>query len=458
MAETIGERLKKARLERNLTLDQVFQAIHIRQRFLTALEENQRELLPSAVQGRGFLGMYADFLGIPAKPLLEAWENGMVEVIDVEQAPQISSIPEVENQTTEEPTQEEEGAVNDPLEVKEQAGEETKGDAGSPSSSQVILKEIGTSLRQKREMLGLALEDIEQQLHIRLRYLRSLEDGKIDDLPSLAQARGMLSNYSHFLEMDSEKLLLRYADALQSRRIEYQSVRNVKMDTGRRNQRTASRPPVWRRFLTPDLLIGSLIIFVFVGFAVWSASQVVAIRQQQQQVTPPSIAQILLATATQQVVSNTEVPNSVMNTPAEGNQTNQEAAPSSNEPTIVPTLDNLPLQIYVVASQRAWMRIMVDGKQAFNGRVVPGNAYPFSGKEKIELTTGNAAGLQVYYNQQSLGILGITGQVVSLNFTKKGVITPTPSFSPSPTFTKPPTVTLQPSPTPRTATITPYIP
>jgi cytoskeleton protein RodZ len=457
MAETIGERLIKARLERNLTLDQVFQAIHIRQRFLTALEENRRELLPSAVQGRGFLGMYADFLGIPAKPLLEAWENGLVEVLDVEQAPQISSAPEVENLTNEEPTQEE-GDVYDQLEVKEQDGEAAKGDAGSPSSSQVILKEIGTSLRQKREMLGLALEDIEQHLHIRLRYLKSLEDGKIDDLPSLAQARGMLSNYSHFLEMDSEKLLLRYADALQSRRIEYQSVRNVKMDTGPRNQRTASRPPVWRRFLTPDLLIGSLIIFVFVGFAVWSASQVVAIRQQQQQVTPPSIAQILLATATQQVVSNTEGPNSVMNTPAEGNQTNQEAAPSSNEPTIVPTLDNLPLQVYVVASQRSWMRIMVDGKQAFIGRVVPGNAYPFSGKEIIELTTGNAAGLQVYYNQQSLGILGITGQVVSLNFTKKGVITPTPSFSPSPTFTKPPTVTLQPSPTQRTATITPYIP
>jgi len=185
---------------------------------------------------------------------------------------------------------------------------------------------------------------------------------------------------------------------------------------------------------------------------------VVAIRQQEQQVTPPSIAQILLATATQQVVSNTEVPNSVMNTPAEDNQTNQEEAPSSNEPTIVPTLDNLPLQVYVVASQRAWMRIMVDGKQAFNGRVVPGNAYPFSAKEKIELTTGNAAGLQVYYNQQSLGILGITGQVVSLNFTKKGVVTPTPSFSPSPTFTKPPTVTLKPSPTQRTATITPLIP
>jgi cytoskeletal protein RodZ len=382
----------------------------------------------------------------------------MVEVIDVDQVPQVSSAPEAENQTAEEPTQVEEVPLNDPIELKEQADEEIKEEAGSPSSSQVILKEIGTSLQQKREMLGLSLEDIEQHLHIRLRYLKLLEDGKIDDLPSLAQARGMLSNYSHFLEMDSEKLLLRYADALQSRRIEYQSVRNIKKDTGPRNQNNAIHPPVWRRFLTPDLLIGSLIILVFVGFAVWSASQVIAIRQQEQQATPPSIAQILLATTTQQVISGTEVPNSVMNTPVEGDQTNQEEAPSSDEPTIVPTLDNLPLQVYVVASQRAWMRIMVDGKQAFIGRVVPGNAYPFSAKEKIELATGNAAGLQVYYNQQSLGILGITGQVVSLIFTKKGVVTPTPSFSPSPTFTKPPTVTLQPSPTQRTATITPYIP
>ena len=312
------------------------------------------------------------------------------------------------------------------------------------------MKEIGASLKQKREKLGLSLEDIEQHLHIRLRYLISLEDGKIDELPSLAQARGMLSNYSHFLEMDSEKLLLRYADALQNRRMENQNVRTVKTETRPRKQPAASPQPVWQRFLTPDLLIGSLIILVFVGFAVWSASQVIAIRQQQQQEAPPSIAKILLATATPQVLSDTETPNSELITPSEGDQANQEEAPNSDEPTIVPTLDNLPLQVYVVANQRAWMRILVDGKQVFIGRVVPGNAYPFSAKEKIELSTGNAAGLQVYYNQQSLGNLGITGQVVSLIFTKKGVITPTPSFSPSPTFTKPPTATLQPTPTQRT--------
>ena len=93
MAETIGEKLRKARLEKNLTLDQIFQAIHVRQRFLTALEENQRELLPSAVQGRGFLGMYADFLGIPARPLLDAWEAGRIEVIEIDPAPAIPSDP-----------------------------------------------------------------------------------------------------------------------------------------------------------------------------------------------------------------------------------------------------------------------------------------------------------------------------------------------------------------------------
>jgi cytoskeleton protein RodZ len=466
MAETIGEKLRKARLEKNLTLDQVFLAIHIRQRYLTALEENQRELLPSAVQGRGFLGMYADYLGIPSRPLLDAWEAGRNELIDEAPATSVPNVIHTDAFDIEKPVQPEEAEPDDPTEVNENFIEESKTDPGHASSSQVILTEIGASLKQKRETLGLSLEDIEQNLHIRLRYLISLEDGKIDELPSLAQARGMMNNYSHFLEMDSEKLLLRYADALQSRRMENKAVGTLKpdtvprKDTRPRNQPAASRQPVWQRFLTPDLLIGSLIILVFVGFAVWSASQVIAIRQQQQQVVPPSIAQILLATATppELTLAATEVTESVLNTPAEGDQTNQEEVPGGDEPTIVPTLDDLPLQVYVVANQRAWMRILVDGKQAFNGRIVPGNAYPFSGKDKIELSTGNAAGLQVYYNQQSLGSLGITGQVVSLIFTKKGVVTPTPSFSPSPTFTKPPTVTLQPSPTQRTATITPLIP
>ena len=57
---------------------------------------------------------------------------------------------------------------------------------------------------------------------------------------------------------------------------------------------------------------------------------------------------------------------------------------------------NAPLEINIVARQRAWMRVIVDGEVAYEGRVMPGSAYSFPGNERIELLTGNGAGMQVF--------------------------------------------------------------
>jgi hypothetical protein len=146
-----------------------------------------------------------------------------------------------------------------------------------------------------------------------------------------------------------------------------------------------------------------------------------------------------------------------MNTPVDESESTKEAS-SNEEPTPVPTLDNLPLQVYVVASQRAWMRITADGKVVFDGRVMTGNAYPYSAKKTIQLETGNGAGVQVYFNQKDLGKLGTVGQVINLVFSQQGMVTPTASFTATPTVTQIFTVTLQPTATKPTFTITPYVP
>src|SRR5512146_3206366 len=75
MPETIGQQLQNARLARGLTVDQVARVLHIRPLYLVALEEDRRKELPSSVQGKGFLRMYADHLGLPVQPLLDAWDG-----------------------------------------------------------------------------------------------------------------------------------------------------------------------------------------------------------------------------------------------------------------------------------------------------------------------------------------------------------------------------------------------
>ena len=77
MAATVGEILRTIRKERGLSLEQASIVTRVRHEYLAALENNEEYLLPSAVQGRGYLRLYADYLGLPVQPLLDAWPNGI---------------------------------------------------------------------------------------------------------------------------------------------------------------------------------------------------------------------------------------------------------------------------------------------------------------------------------------------------------------------------------------------
>ncbi len=70
MSESIGTRLKQAREAKRLTLEQVADATRVRTHYLDALERDDMSSLPSAAQGRGFLRIYADFLGLDSDSLM----------------------------------------------------------------------------------------------------------------------------------------------------------------------------------------------------------------------------------------------------------------------------------------------------------------------------------------------------------------------------------------------------
>jgi len=60
----IGPSLREARTRRGLSLDDVTAGLRIRERYVTALEEERWELMPGEAYAKGFLRMYAEFLGL----------------------------------------------------------------------------------------------------------------------------------------------------------------------------------------------------------------------------------------------------------------------------------------------------------------------------------------------------------------------------------------------------------
>jgi cytoskeleton protein RodZ len=488
MPDTIGQQLRSAREARKLSLQDVEKAIHIRAHYLEALENDDFSRMPSKVQARGFLRLYADFLKIPAGQSGAAIDTPLSEI----ELPTPSITPPVkpaETENQEVVTPQLEIATSDE-EVKWQPpkGQKTsssavgeKKPAHEPTRPQeipngeaaglayfAIYHEIGDQLRNRRQALSLSLDDISLHTRIKREFLEIIEEGRMDDLPSPVQGRGMISNYAEFLNLDSDTLLSRFADALQLKRLELlppqdkaeKSSEETEDQINLLKKVTRSQPvQTISRFLTPDLLIGGGLALLLVILVVWGAVQVIHPAAPEPEGTAPSISQILLTTPTYDQTlagtpgnaANTAVPNG---TP-ENNDTAAPSAVATLGGTPSYNLGSQPIQVYVVANQIAFLKVTEDGSIKFNGRVVPGNAYQFSGYNKVELVTGNGAALQVYYNATDLGILGEPGNVVRLVFTRTGYGSPTPAQPAAPTSTRQPTLTLQPT---STATVTPYVP
>lgn len=309
--------------------------------------------------------------------------------------------------------------------AKRQADLDAEAQSQAPEARQTaedVFAEIGQALRERRELMELSLSDIENFTNLKRAFLTAIEDGRFEDLPSTVQGRGMLNNYAQFLGLESDSVMDRYARALQLLREERQQPRRQSLQPAVSVK--VNLPQSWRRILNPDLIIGAVFIIGLFVFIVWGASQV--LRGETGSATEaPSISDVLQATPSGSPdLDNTP---SAETTPEDGMET---ALPGvtvlENTPTVVATVNAAPLQLYIIAHDRAYVRVTVDGIEEFAGRVKPDSVYTFSGEDRISLTTGNAAALEVYFNQDYLGKLGSVGQVLDINFTLQGLITPTP--------------------------------
>lgn len=68
--ENIGNSLRQARIERNISLEDVEKNTKIRKVYLEALENEKWDTIPGAVYTRGFLRTYAKYLGLDEKEYL----------------------------------------------------------------------------------------------------------------------------------------------------------------------------------------------------------------------------------------------------------------------------------------------------------------------------------------------------------------------------------------------------
>ncbi|HLY17669.1 MAG TPA: RodZ domain-containing protein [Bryobacteraceae bacterium] len=87
---SIGETLRRERLRKNLTLEQISRETKISARLLDAIEKEQFELLPGGVFAKSFARQYARFLGLDEEELAAEVEKAVNPVADL---PSFTDVP-----------------------------------------------------------------------------------------------------------------------------------------------------------------------------------------------------------------------------------------------------------------------------------------------------------------------------------------------------------------------------
>ncbi|HAF48914.1 MAG TPA: hypothetical protein DCL08_06700 [Anaerolineaceae bacterium] len=471
MSQTPGQKLKQIRESLGISLEEIAQKTRIRMNYLEAIEVDDDESLPSRVHKRGFLRLYAAELGInledlQIKPNYQGTASETSKTLgdlsaSEDEEPLYKNEIEQSFDSDDEVTTEKviSQGTKEASHLKRKSREtnipnfeslvqpETK----KTEHATAIFKAIGAKLQARRRLLSLSYEDLANHLHIRQPFLEALDAGDFEALPSPVQARGMLANYAEFLNLDVDAILLEYADGLQIKRLEKQSQEESQ------NKKTAKElSPTGLRlknFFSLDLLVIAGLLLGFAGFLIWGVNRIMNTENPNIEATDiPEVADVLLATGS---------PTPQITMTMDSDQVDEEIVETSEiEPTPIftPLPGNNQINIVIIPRQRTWVQITTDGQIAFEGRLISGNVYDFSGDDSVEVLTGNAGALQIYFNDQDMGSPGLLGQVISLVFTESGLVLPTPTNtptitetprpSPSPTATPTPTQTRMPTLTP----------
>lgn len=307
--------------------------------------------------------------------------------------------------------------------------------------------QLGESLKEARQNKGVSLEEVEEELKIRSKYLQALEEEDFSIMLPEVYVKGFLRNYAIYLGLDPEEardLYYKGRPVEKGRKPDF-----LGAETGPRSFPMDMSLTQSRLLAFPLLVIALAILAAFL-LSLWAFRQYWPLSAK--------------ATPTSEAAVTTRQPRPTFTPTSEMTQ----ATPTpigTPTPKVYTGVD-----VELVMLERAWLQVHVDGEKVFEGVFDEGTKINWTGKERVAVRCNNAGGVEVILNGQNLGPLGQRGQVVDREWTTKEVeatpvvgtptvetpSTPLPTDTPSPTATSPPPPT--DTPVPVTPTVTPETP
>ncbi|ACK42739.1 MULTISPECIES: helix-turn-helix domain-containing protein [Dictyoglomus] len=226
-------------------------------------------------------------------------------------------------------------------------------------------KTLGEILREEREKRGLSLREVSDSLKISYRYLKALEDDEYDKV-NLAEIykKGILKKYVKFLGLFEDEIFKIYT-------AQYKTKIEESLPKLAKSERCS-----WK--------YGVYLIVIFIIFLTLFLTA-----KFNQRETPKNVRTDIRNYELTMTETYTE---------------------SNSEVNFTHTFTDT---IKVVAVDRVWLRVSYNNNTIYEGTLKEGDTLTWT-YTPLYFHIGNAGGLEIYYNDNSLGVLGKKGEVIKI--------------------------------------------
>jgi len=263
-----------------------------------------------------------------------------------------------------------------------------------------VLESLGEFLKNHRKRLTISLDEIAEETRIRKAILDAIENSRYDLLPPRAFTRGFLKTYAAYLELDEEEVIKRYQEEMERQEVK-----------GERGEDAGEGLP--KSFLSPLRILVFFTVCIL-GLVFWFL------------LSPQGKKNFVQDNGYEGTSTKSDNPRTFIDqeTPegkGEGKIFQEEKIPTatdmsgnSNEVEEVQEIVTEKMVLRVVASEKVWIKFQLDHDGPYEVLLKSGESFTVKADEKFNLKIGNAGGVELFLNEQSLGNPGKRGEVIDL--------------------------------------------
>ncbi len=239
---------------------------------------------------------------------------------------------------------------------------------------------FGQYLQAVRTEKRISLETVSEETRIRLETLQQIEEEDHRNLPDEVFVKGFLRAYANAIGASGDEVIRRY----QLRLAVYRKVALSEAALLRSGKR------FWTRLV---LSLGTLALLIVISILAFSL-----IREHPQ---PPPTPEI-------------EASDKAAEAPGMNADPVEASPPETNSGNGLPPKPAAKLLLRVNTLEETWLKIIIDDLVPMEYSLFPGDRIELEAGSGYNLLIGNAAGVELFLNDQPVAVPGKSGEVVNI--------------------------------------------